>query len=200
MKKNCKYRKRSKFKKHFYCVKNCIHYRKDTDECPCNMYEQKLGLFKRVNKMPDKLTDSKKIAKWQKEKLGDKNYNKLQAENKDLFYKLEGVMHSVDKWLDGDELKQDEVNRAITMREKTLKIVENLQAENERLNKEVDRLSQCVLYHDGQIVDAKTETYNEIIVFLENRLAHKMLVTQTGYECAIIEIKNRLKELVGGSQ
>lgn len=27
-------------------------------------------------------------------------------------------------------------------------------AEIERLNKEVDRLSQCVLYHEGQIVDA----------------------------------------------
>lgn len=26
--------------------------------------------------------------------------------------------------------------------------------EIERLNKEVNRLSECVLYHDGQIVDA----------------------------------------------
>ena len=42
-----------------------------------------------------------------------------------LEYTLLGVMHSVDKWLDGDELNQDEVNRAITMREKTLRIVEN---------------------------------------------------------------------------
>ena len=41
-----------------------------------------------------------------------------------LEYTLTGVMHSVDKWLDGEELKQDEVNRAITMREKTLRIVE----------------------------------------------------------------------------
>ena len=43
----------------------------------------------------------------------------------DLEYTLIGVMHSVDKWLEGDELKQDEVNRAATMREKTLRIVEN---------------------------------------------------------------------------
>ena len=34
---------------------------------------------------------------------------------------LEGVMWSVDKWLDGDELNQDPVKRAITMREKLLK-------------------------------------------------------------------------------
>lgn len=36
---------------------------------------------------------------------------------------LEGVMWSVDKWLDGDELNQDPVNRAITMREKILKLL-----------------------------------------------------------------------------
>ena len=51
------------------------------------------------------------------------------AEIRRLEYTLLGVMHSVDKWLEGDELKQDEVNRAITMREKTLHIVESLQAE-----------------------------------------------------------------------
>ena len=46
-----------------------------------------------------------------------------------LEYTLLGVMHSVDKWLDGNELEQDEVNRAIIMREKTLRIIENLKAE-----------------------------------------------------------------------
>ena len=51
------------------------------------------------------------------------------AEIRRLEYTLLGVMHSVDKWLDGDELEQDEVKRAITMREKTLRIVESLQAE-----------------------------------------------------------------------
>lgn len=40
-------------------------------------------------------------------------------------YIILGVMHSVDKWLDGKELEQDEVNRAATMREKTLRIIEN---------------------------------------------------------------------------
>ena len=38
---------------------------------------------------------------------------------------LTGVMYFVDKWLEGNELEQDEVNRAITMREKTLRIIEN---------------------------------------------------------------------------
>ena len=40
-------------------------------------------------------------------------------------YIILGVMYSVDKWLDGKELEQDEVNRAATMREKTLRIIEN---------------------------------------------------------------------------
>ena len=38
----------------------------------------------------------------------------------DLELTLEGVMWNVDKWLEGDELNQDPVNRAITMREKIL--------------------------------------------------------------------------------
>lgn len=58
---------------------------------------------------------------------------RLQAENDDLFYKLQGVMWFVDKWLDGDELEQDELNRAITMREKTLQITEEQQKEIEKL-------------------------------------------------------------------
>lgn len=57
------------------------------------------------------------------------------SEFNELWYKLEGVMHSVDKWLDGDELNKDEVNRAITMREKTLRIVEELRAEVEATTK-----------------------------------------------------------------
>lgn len=52
-----------------------------------------------------------------------------------LEYTLLGVMHSVDKWLEGDELEKDEVNRAITMREKTLQLIETANAEIERLHK-----------------------------------------------------------------
>ena len=64
-----------------------------------------------------------------------------QEENKNLEYKLLGVMHFVDKWLDGAELEQDEVNRAATMREKTLQIMEKQQVEIERLRKEVNLVS-----------------------------------------------------------
>ena len=60
-----------------------------------------------------------------------------QAEIERLEYTLIGVMHSVDKWLEGEELEQDEVNRAIAMREKTLQIVEEKQEEIERLKKDL---------------------------------------------------------------
>lgn len=47
------------------------------------------------------------------------------GEQKDnLELTLEGVMLNVDKWLEGDELYKDPVNRAIIMREKTLKIAD----------------------------------------------------------------------------
>ena len=43
------------------------------------------------------------------------------------------------------------------MAKHALDYINRLKAENERLNKEVDRLSQCVMYHDGQIADAIKE-------------------------------------------
>jgi vacuolar-type H+-ATPase subunit I/STV1 len=65
--------------------------------------------------------------------------NRQQAEIENLEYKLLGVMHFVDKWLNGAELEQDEINRAVVMREKTLQIVEKQQAEIERLKEKYDR-------------------------------------------------------------
>lgn len=40
----------------------------------------------------------------------------------------------------------------------------------EHLNKEVDRLSQCVLYHDGHIEDAKSEAIREFAERLKEAL------------------------------
>ena len=48
----------------------------------------------------------------------------LGKQRDDLELTLAGVMWNVDKWLDGDELNQDPVNRAITMREKILYLLE----------------------------------------------------------------------------
>lgn len=131
-------------------------------------------------------------------------FNRLQAEKDDLFYKLVGVMHSVDKWLDGDELKQDEVNRAATMREKTLQIVESLQAENERLRKAIENTDYAYfkksceldnLTYDFELLKqeksvVKAEAYKEFAERL-------MLMVDNAYTCDIID--NLLKEKVGES-
>ena len=65
------------------------------------------------------------------------NYKEaLEEKVKNLEYTLIGVMHSVDKWLEGDELNQHEVKRAIRMREKVLQIIEKQQAEIDKLKTE----------------------------------------------------------------
>lgn len=122
--------------------------------------------------------------------------NRQKAEIERLTYVLMGVMHSVDKWLDGDELKQDEVNRAANMREKTLRIVDGKQAEINRLNKEVDRLSQLMLYNDG-ITDM---TVSEAIRLFAERLKEKkqeVLTSVNISEYAVTEsnINNLVKEM-----
>ena len=115
--------------------------------------------------------------------------NRLKAENTDLFYKLTGVMHSVDKWLDGDELKQDEVNRAITMREKTLQITEKQQAEIRRLNKEANKEQLRRQMYRSTVDEIKSEAIKE---FAE-RLKGKFLGE---YKTPRAVIKGRIDNLV----
>lgn len=64
--------------------------------------------------------------------------------DEDFKFKLDGVMHSVDKWLEGDELNACEVVRAANMREKTLQIIENLEKENVKLKKHNEMLQRSV--------------------------------------------------------
>ena len=113
-------------------------------------------------------TDSEAIYKTAKGALD--LINRLEKANNDLILELEGVMWSVDKWLDGDELKQDKVNRAITMREKTLQITEKQEAEIERLKENVKKLGKEQYDLCSQIVDlkddvkyAKTEAIKEFM-------------------------------------
>jgi hypothetical protein len=75
----------------------------------------------------------------------------------DLEYILMGVMHFVDKWLDGDELDMDEVNRSLRMREKTLEIVEDLTKENKKLNERLDREAKCQYDLATKIVDLRDD-------------------------------------------
>jgi hypothetical protein len=146
--------------------------------------------------------------------------NRQKAEIDNLEYTLIGVMHFVDKWLDGDELEQDEVNRAGIMREKTLKIVEKQQAEIDRLSNEriihrkiIDDRAKAIIEHDAvirdlhkQLKDAKSEAIKEFAeTFLEIvQNNHYLLVSQNnskdygmftiGIEQAVNET---IKEMVG---
>ena len=76
---------------------------------------------------------------------------RLQAENDNLFFTLSGAMHFVDKWLDGDELNQGEVNRAMTMREKTLEITERQAEQIEALISGQETLQKCIAEKDDKI-------------------------------------------------
>ena len=92
----------------------------------------------------------------------------LETQNTDLFYKLNGVMLSVDKWLEGEELKQDEVNRAITMREKTLQIVEKLEAEVERLQKHTEEVTANCIQFNKANDKANNQRFLEAIAFVQS--------------------------------
>lgn len=118
--------------------------------------------------------------------------NRQKAENNDLFCKLTGVMHSVDKWLSVDELKQDEVVRAITMREKTLQIVEKLHEKIEELEEEKEMLRA-----------SKAEAVKEFAERLKENV--ESYDVATGYKITIVHaveeetIDNLVKEMVGES-
>lgn len=118
--------------------------------------------------------------------------NRQQAEIEDLIYKLLGVMHSVDKWLDGDELKGDEVQRAATMREKTLQITEKQQAEIERLQNEKQKIHKII---PKMIKAAKSEAVRE---FAE-RVKEEAVTIDGIFETWEVEdlIDNLVKEMAG---
>jgi hypothetical protein len=88
-----------------------------------------------------------------------------------LEYTLTGVMHSVDKWLDGEELKQDEVNRAITMREKTLLIIENAKSGYEYLKKLLDdKCDRCIEGEKQRVVRVAREIFEDIEKYYKEKI------------------------------
>ena len=95
---------------------------------------------------------------------------RLNKQNDELTYKLWGVMHSVDKWLDGEELEQDEVNRACTMREKTLQITEQQQAEIEQWKEEANKYQKLWCEAEKDIQTAKSEAIKEFAERLKSYL------------------------------
>ena len=140
------------------------------------------------------LSDSNRIVRKAEEEIA-----RQQEEIENLTYTLLGVMHSVDKWLDGTELEQDEVNRSATMREKTLRIVEEKQAEIERL--------KGYPYAIQVEVSKKLESQikSEAIKEFAERLKEKSFKTIRNYGLTkdvveVCDIDNLVKEMVGGKE
>ena len=111
------------------------------------------------------LRDSNHIVRKAEEEI-----NRQQEEIDKLTYNLWGVMHSVDKWLDGTELEQDELNRSVTMREKTLRIVEEKQAEIERLKIENQAFRSAANSYKLHYNEARTEAIKEFAERLKKKI------------------------------
>ena len=111
-------------------------------------------------------------------------------------------MWSVDKWLDGDELKQDEVNRAITMREKTLQITEKQSAEIESLQKAGKEAVSCftrmeTLYKIKckELEIAKSEAIKEF----ESKVLDLFPIDKDFTTISRFTVKRIAKEMEGGT-
>ena len=100
------------------------------------------------------------------------------------------------------------IEKELELLKETDNLINRQQAEIERLVKEVDRLSQCVLYHDGQAVDAVKEFAEKAVEKVEKvRQKYQRLCKEQGEEMEehmhihfngiIGIINNLLKETVG---
>lgn len=89
-------------------------------------------------------------------------------------------------------------------KQNTLDLLNRKNAENERLEKEVDRLSQVVLYHDGKIADAQAEAIHEfaerVIKEGEKNVDYYTpegcdLFFKNGTSCGYVVMKNTISKI-----
>ena len=162
--------------------KSCVHYKAcmhliDTSKeelTVCEHFESKGNIEELKSKNANLISDLSS-SKAEIEKLtvelqamrGAANSYKREVINLELT--LRGVMHSVDKWLEGDELKQNEVDRAVTMREKTLQIVERLKNLVEASDKNCKTAVGIIDKWEKQYAFAKAEAVNEFAERLKDR-------------------------------
>lgn len=96
---------------------------------------------------------------------------------------LHGVMHFVDKWLDGAELEKDEVNRSATMREKILQVVEEMDVDYKLLEELYQEKCEQVL-KANEIFAEKNAEIDRLTAYNANLI------------CANTDITNRHKDYV----
>ena len=101
------------------------------------------------------------------------------------------------------------INCVIVLPEKALELVDRQRAEIERLNKEVDRLSQCVLYHDGIVSDLEKDVFNakaeaikefaeRLVAMYENDKTYDRPNAHTLVVTVFRNIDNLVKEMTEG--
>lgn len=105
---------------------------------------------------------------------------------------VEDIISALDRLKYGKHTYSD----ALTAKN-AIDLIKRYKAEIERLNKEVDRLSQCVLYHDGQILDAIKEFAERLKMRIDEG---ELYTTSDDYELTINHIDNLVKEMVGDTK
>lgn len=115
-------------------LKCCIQSTSDCDNCPYYKGNVNVNCFDIIKEDAIELIEE------------------LFAEKESYRYILMGAMRNVDRFLEGDELKLDEMNRAATMREKILQASMNnyseirmLKTENKMLKKENETVMSLLL-------------------------------------------------------
>ena len=73
------------------------------------------------------------------ERLQSEN-TRLKAERDSFEYELLAVMHSVDKWLEGKDLKDNPATRAVTAREVALRAIEKVAAERDKAVEDITNI------------------------------------------------------------
>ena len=117
----------------------------------------------------DIMRDVTKIIKEEQDRI-----EKQLEEN--LEYTLIGVMHFVDKWLEGDELTHHEVKRALIMREKVLQIIEEQQEEINKLKTEIVEAIEKQIPKKPEIIEGKMwvcPTCNNNLLWLYEKYPEK---------------------------
>ncbi len=105
----------------------------------------------------------------------------------------------IDDTIDLIKRKDSEIDILIRKKETLRDEIAEQQAEVERLNKEVDRLSQVVMYHDGQIADAIKEFAERLekeIIFWQDDI-HTNEYDCHKYDFVFERIYEIIKEMVG---
>ena len=104
--------------------------------------------------------------------------------------------------LDLIKRQKAEIAGLIAGQETLQKCIAEKDAEIEKLNKEVDRLSQVIMYHDGQVVDAIKEFADKVFEGVAvYKFENKAYNYKEGFTDAVIwytdVIDNLVEEMVG---